>query len=127
MIIELETKVKKGGKQNKKSKRRTMKKKKKTIQRKRIQKNKHTLHYFSADWCGYCKEFNKTWDQLKDVKKMVDLKKTVINDNNEHLLSHYNIVSFPTLLLIKENGERIYYSSDSRTKEEIHKFIQDNL
>ena len=57
----------------------------------------------------------------------VDLKKTVINDNNEHLLSHYNIVSFPTLLLIKENGERIYYSSDSRTKEEIQKFIQDNL
>ena len=124
LIIELEKKVKKGGKRNK---RRTMKKKKKTIQRKRIQKNKHTLHYFSADWCGYCKEFNKTWDQLKDVKKMVDLKKTVINDNNEHLLSHYNIVSFPTLLLIKENGERIYYSSDSRTKEEIQKFIQDNL
>ena len=103
--------------------------KKRTI--KKTKKNqKHTLHYFSADWCGFCQKFNKTWNQLikyKDLTKTVNLKKTIIDDENEHLLSHYNIVSFPTLLLIKRNGERVYYSSDSRTKEELHKFIQDNL
>ena len=103
--------------------------KKRTI-KKTKKNNKHTLHYFSADWCGFCQKFNKTWNQLiknKNLTKTVNLKKTVIDDENEHLLSHYNIVSFPTLLLIKKNGERVYYSSDSRTKEEIHKFIQDHI
>ena len=48
-------------------------------------------------------------------------------DENEHLLHMYNIQSFPTLLLIKTNGERVQYPSDSRTKKEINKFLQDNL
>ena len=128
LIIELETKVKKGGKQNKKSKRRTMKKKKKTIQRKRIQKNKHTLHYFSADWCGYCKEFNPTWNQLvkTNKKKNIEFKKHSITDENENLLQMYNIQSFPTLLLVKNNGNRVKYQSDSRGKSEIEAFLKKN-
>ena len=91
---------------------------------------KHIFHYFSTEWCGYCQEFNKTWNQIikdKGIKKKIDLKKTVINDNNEHLLHAYNIESFPTLLLIKKNGERIKYPHDSRTKKELQEFIQDNL
>ena len=103
-------------------------KRKKTIKKNRGKK--HLFYYFSVNWCGYCQEFNKTWNQLmkyKDLKKNVDLKKIIINDKNEHLLHVYDIQSFPTLLMVKKNGERIQYPSDSRTKEEIHKFIQDNL
>ena len=103
-------------------------KRKKTMKKRNLKK--HIFHYFSTEWCGYCQEFNKTWNQIikdKGIKKKIDLKKTVINDNNEHLLHAYNIESFPTLLLIKKNGERIKYPHDSRTKKELQEFIQDNL
>ena len=103
-------------------------KRKKTMRKRNLKK--HIFHYFSTEWCGYCQEFNKTWNQIikdKGIKKKIDLKKTVINDNNEHLLHAYNIESFPTLLLIKKNGERIKYPHDSMTKKELQEFIQDNL
>ena len=61
------------------------------------------------------------------LNKNITLKNTIIDDENEHLLHMYNIQSFPTLLLIKTNGERVQYPSDSRTKKEINLFIQDNL
>ena len=121
----IKEKDKSGG--GKRGKKRTIKnKKKKTIKNKK----KNTLHYFSADWCGYCQEFLKTWKQLvkeHKLNKNITLRNTIIDDENEHLLHMYNIQSFPTLLLIKTNGERIQYPSDSRTKKEINKFIQDNL
>ena len=90
---------------------------------------KHVLYYFSADWCGYCQKFNKTWNQLVKMhnkKKQLQLKKVVIDEENEHLLHMYLIQSFPTLLLIKNDNERIYYQSDSREKEKINSFLREN-
>ena len=90
---------------------------------------KHVLYYFSADWCGYCQKFNKTWNQLVKMhnkKKQLQLKKVVIDEENEHLLHMYSIQSFPTLLLIKNDNERIFYQSDSREKEKINSFLREN-
>ena len=100
-------------------------KKDKKTQKKRKQ---HILHYFSADWCGYCKEFNKTWNQLvkANKKKNIEFKKHSITDENENLLQMYNIQSFPTLLLVKNNGNRVKYQSDSRGKSEIEAFLKKN-
>ena len=88
----------------------------------------HILHYFSADWCGYCKEFNPTWNQLvkTNKKKNIEFKKHSITDENENLLQIYNIQSFPTLLLVKNNGNRVKYQSDSRGKSEIEAFLKKN-
>ena len=89
----------------------------------------NTLHYFSADWCGYCQMFNPKWDEIKEGyknNKNIRLKKTVIDDNNQHLLQMYQIQSFPSLILVKSNGEQVPYSSDKRTKKDIREFLREN-
>ena len=105
------------------------KKKKKKLTKKKDKKEKHLFYYFSTDWCGYCKAFNKTWNQVvksHKEKKTIQFKKFIITDENEDLLHLYAIQSFPTLLLIKKNGERIYYDKDSREKEKIESFLKEH-
>ena len=63
---------------------------------------------------------------MHNKKKQLQLKKVVIDEENEHLLHMYLIQSFPTLLLIKNDNERIYYQSDSREKEKINSFLREN-
>tara|TARA_Y100000996_G_scaffold109110_1_gene80594 strand:+ start:928 stop:3072 length:2145 start_codon:yes stop_codon:yes gene_type:complete len=90
---------------------------------------KHVFHYFSADWCGYCQKFNPQWKKLVtsyQKKKNLDLKKTIITDDNEHLLHTYNIQSFPSLVLVKTSGEQIHYPSDLRDKKSIDQFLKEN-
>ena len=57
-------------------------------------------------------------------KKNIEFKKHSITDENENLLQIYNIQSFPTLLLVKNNGNRVKYQSDSRGKSEIEAFLK---
>tara|TARA_Y100001935_G_scaffold200908_1_gene169265 strand:- start:4145 stop:6289 length:2145 start_codon:yes stop_codon:yes gene_type:complete len=90
---------------------------------------KHVFYYFSADWCGYCQKFNPQWKKLVtsyQKKKNLVLKKTTINDDNEHLLHIYNIQSFPSLVLVKTSGEQIHYPSDLRDKKSIDQFLKEN-
>ena len=47
-------------------------------------------------------------------RKSIKLEKVVIDETNEHLLTHYNIESYPTLLLVKGNKQRILYNDDDR-------------
>ena len=126
-------KNKKGGK--KKTKRKTTKRKttkrKKTIRKKNIRKNnkKHIIHYFSADWCGYCRMFNPQWDEIVNSyppEVPLSFEKTVIDDNNQHLLQMYNIQSFPSIILEKSNGVLVRYPSDKRTKKDIDSFLREN-
>jgi thiol-disulfide isomerase/thioredoxin len=102
-------------------------KKRKTRNVKKMKDN--TLHYFSADWCGYCQMFNPQWDKIKEGyknNKNIILKKTVIDDNNQHLLQMYPIQGFPSLILVKSNGEQVNYQSDKRTKKDIDAFLKEN-
>ena len=56
----------------------------------------------------------------------IQLKKHVIDDSNQHLIHMYNIVSYPSLILIKHSGEQIHYNSDKRDKKSFDKFLKDN-
>ena len=87
------------------------------------------MHYFSADWCDFCQKFNPRWEKLVkeyQKKKNLQLKKMIIDDTNENLLYMYNIKTFPSLVLVKNNGEQIHYDSDKRTKKNIDQFLKDN-
>jgi thioredoxin-related protein len=48
----------------------------------------------------------------------------MIDESNEHLVNQYNIVSYPTLLLVKEDGSQIPYLSDKREKKDIDLFLK---
>jgi thiol-disulfide isomerase/thioredoxin len=124
-------KNKKGGRNKRTTKKSRRGKTKKTRKRKtrNVKKTKDTLHYFSADWCGYCQMFNPQWDEIKKSyknNKNIILKKTVIDDNNQHLLQMYPIQGFPSLILVKSNGGQVQYSSDKRTKKDIDAFLKEN-
>ena len=124
-------KNKKGGRNKRTTKKSRRGKTKKTKKRKtrNVKKTKDTLHYFSADWCGYCQMFNPQWDKIKEGyknNKNIILKKTVIDDNNQHLLQMYPIQGFPSLILVKSNGEQVNYQSDKRTKKDIDAFLKEN-
>tara|TARA_B100001094_G_scaffold212242_1_gene206203 strand:+ start:728 stop:2875 length:2148 start_codon:yes stop_codon:yes gene_type:complete len=93
--------------------------------KKRTKKKEHTLHYFSTDWCGYCKSFNPQWNSLveKLKNKKITLNKIIINDENQHLLTKFNIQSYPTLLLEK-NNKKIFYNNDDRSIDKIISFLK---
>ena len=88
---------------------------------------KHTLHYFGTDWCFYCKKFNPKWKKLVESHKKnkhISFKKTVVDESNEDLVNKFNIVSYPTLLLVKDDGSQIPYLSDKREKKDIDVFLK---
>lgn len=59
---------------------------------------------FYADWCGPCKMMSPVIDELaKDYEGKVKIGK-VNTDENRGVASRYNIMSIPTILLIK-NGQ----------------------
>ena len=93
-----------------------------------IKKKKHILYYFGTDWCHYCKLFNKKWSSLKQFynKSNLTLKKVLINDKNQDLIQHYSIQSYPSIVLVKNNGEIIHYLSDKREKKDIDAFLKKN-
>ena len=56
--------------------------------------------YFSADWCGPCKQLAPTMESLKD---QINYKKINV-DKDQELSMKYGVRNIPTLILL-ENGE----------------------
>ena len=68
-----------------------------------LHSDKTVLLDFYADWCGPCKMQSPIIDEIAEAR--ADIKVGKINvDENQNLASKYNVMSIPTLLIIK-NGE----------------------
>ena len=101
------------------------------VENKTLKKNSkkpHLLYYFSTDWCNYCKAFNPTWKKLtqKIKHENIHFEKIMIDETNEHLLTTFNIETFPTVLLIKNNKKQIIYNSDDRSISKMIAFLKEN-
>jgi len=86
----------------------------------------NNIMLFKAEWCTYCKKFNPTWNELEQQFKSKNLRFKVYDseqDKIEHML--YNINSYPTIIM-NINGKKIDFDGN-RTKEELEKFINNNL
>lgn len=87
---------------------------------------KPLLVFFTADWCGPCKQM-KTWvlsDKLianaieeAFVPVKVDLSEEGLPD--QHLADRYNVTGIPTMLTLTPNGRVISISSGSLTKDQL--------
>ena len=69
-----------------------------------LEESKTVLVDFYADWCGPCKMISPIIDAV--AKEIDNTKFVKINvDEAQELAMEYNIMSIPTLLLIKEGKE----------------------
>ena len=87
------------------------------------------LLWFSADWCGHCTAFKKTWEELQDEKKsalsgkvnFVKLDCTGTDDCLEER-EKYHVNAFPTIVLERKNGFDIF--NGQRTALAISEFVE---
>ena len=95
--------------------------------------NNNTFLYFSMSDCKFCKEFSKTWTELKKEDKYRNKINFVNLDINEkgdrgekirYLMRLYNVNSFPTLILL--NNEKAHYFNGKRTMNTLTNFIDSN-
>ncbi len=77
---------------------------------------------FYADWCGPCKMISPVIDQIAEENQ--DIKVVKVNvDNAQDLAMKYQVMSIPTLVVIKE-GKEINRSVGLRDKAEIVNMIK---
>ena len=76
-----------------------------------------TAKYFSAAWCGPCKQFKPIMEGLS--KEGYDIE-FIDGDENKEVAIEYNIRSIPTTV-IEENGKEINRIVGVKSKEEMIK------
>jgi len=74
-----------------------------------------TAKYFSAAWCGPCKQFKPIMQELSDEGYNIEF---IDGDENREVAIKYNIRSIPTTV-IEEEGKEINRLLGVKSKEEI--------
>ena len=85
--------------------------------------NKVNVMKFYADWCGHCTTFKPIWDEVKNSLQSSKISFKEFNaDIHKRELEHYDVQSFPTIL-IENNGDIIKYT-DQRNVKSLKSFIK---
>ena len=71
--------------------------------------------YFSATWCGPCKQFKPIMQELLDEGYNIEF---IDGDENKEVAIEYNIRSIPTTI-IEEEGKEINRLVGVKSKEEM--------
>ena len=82
-----------------------------------------TLTLIKAEWCGHCKAFKSTWEELPSQIKNINFK-TLDSDTNKEEIEKYDITGYPSLVL--ENGDKKIKYEGKRDVESIKKFVAEN-
>ena len=87
-----------------------------------LKSEKTVLIDFYADWCGPCKMLSPIVEQVAEENDKIKVVKINI-DQEENLAVEYQIVSIPTLVVIK-NGKEIIRSVGVIDKEKILNLVK---
>lgn len=88
-------------------------------------KDGYVLVDFYAKWCGSCKQLSPIFDEVEKEYSNIKFVKIDI-DEFEELSLNYQIMSLPTLLLIKD-GNLIARKSGTLKKEELKDWLNNNI
>ena len=99
-------------------------KKRKSKTKKRKSNKKIPLYYFWMNGCGWCENFNPTWELLTEKfnKKINMIKYEMDEPGVSSKLKEYNVTSFPTIILVK-NNKPIKFDYDERSLENFKDFF----
>lgn len=80
---------------------------------------------FSATWCGPCKVFAKTFNELEQDEDLKDysFKQVDVDEDEEMLSVKYSVRGVPTVLVLDENDELITRIVGNIPKEQAKKMI----
>ena len=76
------------------------------------------LWYFSADWCGPCKQFGPVMDEL--AKQGMSIKRLNI-DYTPDAATIYKVQSVPTVILVEDEQEKARFTG-TRTMQQVIDF-----
>jgi thioredoxin 1 len=76
------------------------------------------LWYFSADWCGPCKQFGPVMDEL--AKQGMSIKRLNV-DYTPDAAKIYKIQSVPTVILVEDEQEKARFTG-TRTMQQVIDF-----
>ena len=83
------------------------------------------IAFFSADWCGHCNDFKKTWEQFSTEISKNNENVGVINIDSKELETKDikpEVFGFPTIRAYQD-GKMISEFDNHRTVENLHKFV----
>lgn len=87
-----------------------------------LESEKTVLVDFYADWCGPCKMLSPIVEEVAEEEEKIKFVKLNI-DNAEDIAIQYQVMSIPTLVVIK-NGEEVNRSVGLIDKEKIKELIK---
>ena len=76
------------------------------------------LWYFSADWCGPCKQFGPVMDEL--AKQVMSIKRLNV-DYTPDAATIYKVKSVPTVILVEDEQEKARFTG-TRTMQQVIDF-----
>ena len=76
------------------------------------------LWYFSADWCGPCKQFGPVMDEL--TKQGMSIKRLNV-DYTPDAATIYKVKSVPTVILVEDEQEKARFTG-TRTMQQVIDF-----
>jgi len=91
-----------------------------------LKSEKPFLLDFWAEWCGPCKMIAPVLEQIAEEKSDVIIIGKINVDENSQTATKFGIRGIPTLMLFK-NGESIGTQVGALSKNDLEKFIADNI
>ena len=91
-----------------------------------LKSEKPFLLDFWAEWCGPCKMIAPVLEQIAEEKSDVIIIGKINVDENSQTAPKFGIRGIPTLMLFK-NGEAIGTQVGALSKNDLEKFIADNI
>ena len=95
---------------------------------KKLSSNAPSLIYFYAEWCGFCKRFLPTWEELETSNERDDInivKFSCVTHKDKY--DKINIISgYPTIILYKPDTKTAIKFEGDRSKQGLASFIKAN-